>query len=762
MASHPSLVNFEITDESPSTGWGIIDLTKHGEFMLRTEELIYDLHSDWSVTTSGAPKEGLKVLGTINVDIDNFNGYIVTVFGVDLNADRLANELKVELIYDEDLNPIVIFSDDYTPLNEEDPIAMAAIGDREYTEENSITSGETITASLDSLDVEKAPILNPVFTENITVNNTIKINPAEYTDSIEAGEIRWDILDDLDNLDDDYETINHLLGLGLLYKIQNFSGNDISRGELLMQSGAIGAVHQLKGAKVDADTGAFSRNILGLSSNTIVNGEDGYVTGFGLIKGIDTSEFSIGDRVWHDPDNPGKLTNVMPEAPNPKVFIGTVINKHATYGSIFVRISYGIQSYELNDVKTFDPDTLPDKQALAWDAANKRWQPLDVETLIGFGINLTEGHVPYFTSDSLEDSPITSDGTDISISGDVNMTKSIKFSNITPITDIVTGEFRWNATEGTAELGMGFDGVSQQIGLELYYKIKNLSAVTISDGKLVMLDGTLGSSGILKGRLSDSGANTFPRAIMGLATMNVGNGTDGFVTQFGLVRGIDTTMWEEGDILWYDPTSSGGLTNVMPEAPNAKVVIAVVITKHAHNGSVFVRPSYGLKLSEIHDVKTYDPDTLERGTILSWDSVNKRWDKMTAFYDSTGSPGATSQVLFSTTTGTRWGYIGDALTFTKTNLGVGSHTLGSFNRGIAYGAYIDYVILTVTNIPIKVGTLYTVWSSTDTEFMNYSTKDLTFSTDTVALSTVVSGSLLMISAVISAGVFNIKISIRLI
>jgi hypothetical protein len=249
---------------------------------------------------------------------------------------------------------------------------------------------------------------------------------------------------------------------------------------------------------------------------------------------------------------------------------------------------------------------------------------------------------------------------------------------------------------------------------------------------------------------------------MGVATMDVNNGNDGFVTQFGLVRGIDTSMWEEEDILWYDPTSSGGLTSTMPEAPNAKVVIAVVVTKHANNGSVFVRPSYGLKLSEIHDVKNYNPDDVLEGTILSWNRANKRWQPLTAFYDSSGSSGTAGQALFSTVTGTRWDYIGNALTFFKSNVGVGTTTLGTITASSAYGAYIDYVILTTTNIPVRVGTLYSVWSSAGSEYMDYSTKDLTTNITTVKLSTSVSGVNLNIRATITSGIFNFKISIRLI
>lgn len=759
MAKHHSILNLEVTSGSPSGDWGKIPLYTYGEFILRTDGVVYDLQSDWVVTVVGSPVEGRKVKGVIDLNIENLNGYSINIFGHNLILERLGSELSVELIYDEDLNPIVIFSDE---LSETDPVAMAAIGNREYTEENSITSGETITDSLDSLDIEKAPLLNPEFTENITVNNAININPDSYESPIGAGEIRWDILENLDKLEDDYETINHLLGLGLLYKIQNYSGDAISRGELLMQSGVLGAVHLLEGSKVDANIGAFADNILGISANTIVDGESGYITGFGLVRGIDTSAFNKGDKLWHDPSNPGGFTSTMPDAPNPKVFIGTVINNHPTKGSIFVKISYGKNTGELQDIKNFDPSTLPDKRILAWNSTNQRWEQENLADLIGISIDLSEGAIPYYTSEALADSPITSDGIDISISNNLNLSGSIVFDPITPITTIVSGELRWNQSEGTAELGMGLGGVSQQLGLELYYRIKNLSAVTINDGKLVMLDGTIGASGILKARLSDHLANTFPRAIMGVATMNVSNGNDGFITQFGLVRGIDTSMWEEEDILWYDPASSGGLTNVMPEAPNAKVVIAVVVTKHEHNGSVFVRPSYGLKLSEVHDVKNYNSVDLSEGTILSWSTANSRWQPMEAFYDSTGSSGSTGQALFSTGTGTRWGNIGDALTFTKTNVGAGTTILGQLPVSSGYGAYIDYVILTTSNSPIRVGTVYSVWNTTTTDYMDYHAPDIGGSANTIKVVTVILGSLVSFRAVVTGGLFNIKISIRLI
>ena len=126
---------------------------------------------------------------------------------------------------------------------------------------------------------------------------------------------------------------------------------------------------------------------------------------------------------------------------------------------------------------------------------------------------------------------------------------------------------------------MGYDAVTQQIGLEQYFRIKASAAIT--DGQCVMFTGAVGASGVLKGAPATGVTN--PNYIMGVATMDIANNGFGYVTSFGLVRGIDTTgssvgeTWADGDILYYNPAYVGGLTNVEPIAPLPKVVVASVV-----------------------------------------------------------------------------------------------------------------------------------------------------------------------------------------
>ena len=162
MAKQVPVITYEVTNGAKPVNWGRVNLTKAGEILLTASSTIYDLQDDWALTTLGTAREGLKIRGTIKLTIENFNGHTITVFGQQLTASNLNESLLVELTYDKYLNPNVVFSKLPGVEDEEDPIATLAIGDRQYTEENYVTSDETLTASVDSLDIAIKIIENSI------------------------------------------------------------------------------------------------------------------------------------------------------------------------------------------------------------------------------------------------------------------------------------------------------------------------------------------------------------------------------------------------------------------------------------------------------------------------------------------------------------------------------------------------------------------------------------------------------------------------
>lgn len=148
------------------------------------------------------------------------------------------------------------------------------------------------------------------------------------------------------------------------------------------------------------------------------------------------------------------------------------------------------------------------------------------------------------------------------------------------------GTISWNTDEETLDVIL--NGATLQMGQEVHYHVRNNSGATIPNGTPVYATGTLGNSG----RITVSpfiADGTIPvKFFLGVTTEDIADGTDGKVTDFGKVRGIDTTSFSDGDVLYPSSTVAGGLTNVMPTAPALSIPVAFVIHSHS-NGTLFIR-----------------------------------------------------------------------------------------------------------------------------------------------------------------------------
>jgi microcystin-dependent protein len=180
------------------------------------------------------------------------------------------------------------------------------------------------------------------------------------------------------------------------------------------------------------------------------------------------------------------------------------------------------------------------------------------------------------------------------------------------------GMVAWNDTEGTLEFQLKGGNVTLQIGQETVIRAVNKSGGTISDGKAVSLTGAQGQR--IKIDLADADSSGLASHAIGLATENIANNQEGFVTTFGLVRHIDTSAFSEGDIL-YVSTAPGGLTNVRPPAPQHSVRVGYVV-KDSPQGSIFVDPDVGTHLEYLHDVTISSPSA---GQVLTRNSGNTAW-----------------------------------------------------------------------------------------------------------------------------------------
>lgn len=195
---------------------------------------------------------------------------------------------------------------------------------------------------------------------------------------------------------------------------------------------------------------------------------------------------------------------------------------------------------------------------------------------------------------------------------------------------------QWNRDDGTMDVGL-YGGSVLQVGQEIHYYAKNTSGGLIANGTPVMFTGTVGASGKLTFGLAVADGSVLADYMMGVATQDIADNDFGYVTSFGLVRGFDTTgtpygeVWNDGDLLYFDPATPGTWTNVQPQAPNIDVPVAVVINAGGGgSGSIFVRMTIAESLARLQDVYINGTGTPNDFDVLLYDATQSRWENKPA------------------------------------------------------------------------------------------------------------------------------------
>ena len=119
-------------------------------------------------------------------------------------------------------------------------------------------------------------------------------------------------------------------------RVRNNTTGTIFNGEAVRISGSQGT--HVTVAKAIA-TGDFVAQAIGLATHDIESNSFGYVTTYGTVRDLDTSDFNDGDEIFLSPEVSGGLTGVSPIAPNYKLSLGHVVRSHPTVGQIVVKPS---------------------------------------------------------------------------------------------------------------------------------------------------------------------------------------------------------------------------------------------------------------------------------------------------------------------------------------------------------------------------------------------------------------------------------------
>jgi hypothetical protein len=199
-------------------------------------------------------------------------------------------------------------------------------------------------------------------TSNITSFSTT------YNGTAGVGQFTWNDGDGTLDLGLKGGEVTIQVGQETVVRVYNDSGSTLTEGEVVYISGSQGNRVAVKRAQANSESSSV--NTVGMVTENILNGEEGYVTTSGLVNGLDTSTLTAG-LIYLSPTVAGEYTQVKPIAPDHLVIVGYVNRIHATVGSIYIKVDNGYELEELHNVYTANEQN---SDLLTYVSANTRWE----------------------------------------------------------------------------------------------------------------------------------------------------------------------------------------------------------------------------------------------------------------------------------------------------------------------------------------------------------------------------------------------------
>lgn len=180
---------------------------------------------------------------------------------------------------------------------------------------------------------------------------------------------------------------------------------------------------------------------------------------------------------------------------------------------------------------------------------------------------------------------------DKTFTGLVNVDEVRFVSGVTPANTL--GTTYWDDDSQTLSTILDpTNGVVLQHGQEIMIRCVNKTGVTITNGQVVYVNDAQGNRPTATLAKADAIATSM---VIGVATQDILDNAEGFITTLGIVHGFDTSGYAHGDKLFLSATVAGALTNVVPVTPGYMVLVAHVLNS-TNNGSIFVHAEQPIAL----------------------------------------------------------------------------------------------------------------------------------------------------------------------
>lgn len=179
------------------------------------------------------------------------------------------------------------------------------------------------------------------------------------------------------------------------------------------------------------------------------------------------------------------------------------------------------------------------------------------------------------------------------------------------------GSISISGTGGSRNLSVTSAGVATS----LTTTVRNATGSTLSKGTVVYINGATGQIPTVAKAIATSDATS--AQTLGLIAADISNNSNGTVIMVGVLSGLDTSSFSDGQQLYLSPTTAGTFTSTKPYAPDHLVYVGVVEYAHATQGEILVKVQNGYELDEIHDVQI--TGTPLAGSLIIRDATASLW-----------------------------------------------------------------------------------------------------------------------------------------
>ena len=122
--------------------------------------------------------------------------------------------------------------------------------------------------------------------------------------------------------------------------------------------------------------------------------------------------------------------------------------------------------------------------------------------------------------------------------------------------------------------------------LEGFIEIEVIAGENLVKGDVVYVSGSSGNTPQVSKALSNAGGAKMPA--IGICEQTINSGNTGFIVVQGLLTGINTSAFAEGDVLYVSSTIAGAFTNTAPTGEENKIQNVGKVINSANGGSILV------------------------------------------------------------------------------------------------------------------------------------------------------------------------------